>query len=130
MGSNNSNSIRDGEALWKLLTGEAPGPVLSNTVNMQQCRIEKVIFSGPATIVFWDDGDKTVVKCMDGDQMNYEMGIAMCTLKKIFGSSYGAFKKHIKELVDCADAAVGADEKLIEEIEEEKDGSQGQSEEA
>lgn len=60
-------------------------------------KIKHVIFSGPATIVFWDDGDKTVVKCMDGDQLNYEMGIAMCTLKKIFGASYLNFKKDIKK---------------------------------
>ena len=60
-------------------------------------RIRKVIFSGPATIVFWDDGDKTVVKCMDGDHLNYEMGIAMCTLKKLFGSSYGHFKRDLKK---------------------------------
>lgn len=26
-----------------------------------------VIFRAPATIVFWDDGDKTVVKCQPGD---------------------------------------------------------------
>lgn len=60
-------------------------------------KIRKVIFSGPATIVFWDDGDKTVVKCMEGDHLNYEMGIAMCTLKKLFGTSYGYFKRDLKK---------------------------------
>ena len=28
-------------------------------------KITKVIFNGPATIVFWDDGEKTVVKCSE-----------------------------------------------------------------
>ena len=28
-------------------------------------RVTKVIFNGPATIVFWDDGEKTVVKCSE-----------------------------------------------------------------
>lgn len=28
-----------------------------------------VIFHNPATIVFWDDGDKTVVKCQPGDTL-------------------------------------------------------------
>lgn len=60
-------------------------------------RIRKVIFSGPATIVFWNDGDKTVVKCTKGDHLNYEMGIAMCTLKKLFGNSYLDFKKDLKK---------------------------------
>lgn len=27
--------------------------------------IEKVLFQNPATIVFWSDGTKTVVNCMD-----------------------------------------------------------------
>ena len=62
-------------------------------------RIRKVIFSGPATIVFWNDGDKTVVKCTKGDNLNYEMGIAMCTLKKLFGDSYRYFKKDLKKWV-------------------------------
>lgn len=60
-------------------------------------KICKVIFSGPATIVFWNDGSKTVVKCTKGDQLNYEMGIAMCALKKLFGDSYLDFKKDLKK---------------------------------
>ena len=60
-------------------------------------KIRKVIFSGPATIVFWYDGSKTVVKCTKGDRLNYEMGIAMCTLKKLFGDSYLDFKKDLKK---------------------------------
>ena len=97
--------------IWKLFLGETSDSILSREDNTQQFRIKKVIFSGPATIVFWDDGDKTVVKCMDGDQMNYEMGIAMCTLKKIFGSSYPAFKKHMKEVMDGVGMVVGSEEK-------------------
>ena len=60
-------------------------------------KIRKVIFSGPATIVFWNDGSKTVVKCTKGDHLNYEMGIAMCALKKLFGDSYLDFKKDLKK---------------------------------
>lgn len=63
----------------------------------KEIRIRKVIFSGPATIVFWNDGSKTVVKCTKGDHLNYEMGIAMCTLKKLFGDSYLDFKKDLKK---------------------------------
>lgn len=33
-----------------------------------------VIFNGPATIVFWNDGTKTVVKCSDGDEYDPESG--------------------------------------------------------
>lgn len=38
--------------------------------------IEKVIFNPPATIVFWKDGSKTVVKAQ-GDVFNPETGLAM-----------------------------------------------------
>ena len=61
-------------------------------------KISRVIFNGPATIVFWSDGDKTVVKCMESDTYSYETGVAMCMLKKIFGKSYKDFKKYIKEI--------------------------------
>lgn len=80
------------ETLMGRLRAERTEAIESNNV-----RIRKVIFSGPATIVFWNDGDKTVVKCMNGDHLNYEMGIAMCTLKKLFGDSYLDFKKDLKK---------------------------------
>ena len=28
-------------------------------------KVKRVIFNGPATILFWDDGEKTVVKCRE-----------------------------------------------------------------
>lgn len=28
-------------------------------------KVTRVIFNGPATVVFWDDGEKTVVKCSE-----------------------------------------------------------------
>ncbi|MBP5597131.1 MAG: hypothetical protein J6Y02_17245 [Pseudobutyrivibrio sp.] len=64
--------------------------------------IERVVFSGPATIVFWDDGTKTVVKCTDGDDYSYEVGIAMATLKKIFGESYGTYRHAVRDAIDDA----------------------------
>lgn len=71
----------------------------TEVIESNNTRIRKVIFSGPATIVFWEDGTKTVVKCTKGDQLNYEMGIAMCTLKKIFGDSYGYYKKDVMKWI-------------------------------
>lgn len=47
-----------------------------------------VIFNPPATIVFWGSGEKTVVKCMDGDEFNPEVGLAMCFCKKVMGDGY------------------------------------------
>ena len=52
--------------------------------------IKNVIFNDPATIVFWEDGTKTVVKCQDGDEFDPEKGLAMAIAKKAYGnkSSY------------------------------------------
>ena len=53
--------------------------------------IKNVIFNDPATIVFWEDGTKTVVKCQDGDEFDPEKGLAMAIAKKAYGNkgSYG-----------------------------------------
>lgn len=44
--------------------------------------IKNVIFNDPATIVFWSDDTKTVVKCQDEDIFDPEKGIAMAILKR------------------------------------------------
>lgn len=63
----------------------------------QSLNIKKVIFNKPATIVIWDDGTKTVVKCMDGDEYSKDVGLAMCISKKALGSNYKrAFKKWVR----------------------------------
>lgn len=48
--------------------------------------IDDVIFNGPATIVMWADGDKTVVKCQEGDTFSKETGLAMAIAKKALGN--------------------------------------------
>lgn len=56
--------------------------------------IVNVVFNPPATIVFWFDGSKTVVKCMDGDTWDPEKGLAMAISKKILGEDFHkVFKK-------------------------------------
>lgn len=48
--------------------------------------IKDVIFNDPATIVFWMDGSKTVVKCQEGDEYDAEKGLAMAICKKFLGN--------------------------------------------
>ena len=48
--------------------------------------IKNVIFNHPATIVFWTDGTKTVVKAQDGDIFDPEKGLAMAISKKALGN--------------------------------------------
>lgn len=57
----------------------------------------KIIFSPPATIVFWKDGTKTVVKCQEGDIFNEEVGLAMAIAQKIAGN-----RSKYKKMVDSA----------------------------
>lgn len=46
-------------------------------------RIAKVIFNGPATIVFWKDGSKTVVKCHNDDTYDRTLGFLYACTKRI-----------------------------------------------
>lgn len=50
--------------------------------------ITKVIFQDDYTIIFWDDGTKTSVKCNKEDVYDPEKGLAMALLKSILGNTY------------------------------------------
>ena len=52
--------------------------------------IDKIIFNNPATIVFWSDGTKTVVKCMKNQEFNAYYGVACAIMKKYFGNNSSA----------------------------------------
>jgi hypothetical protein len=52
------------------------------------------------TIVIWDDGTKTTVKCQEGDIFSKETGLALCIAKKSLGNMpnfNNVFKKWIPE---------------------------------
>ena len=60
--------------------------------------IKDVIFNDPATIVFWVDGSKTVVKCQKGETFDPEKGLAIAISKKVLGNDYRyyeTFAKHV-----------------------------------
>ena len=63
-------------------------------------KIKKVIFNDPATIVMWNDGTKTVVKCRVGDIFDAEKGIAkkFIGLKDFYKAFNPAFDKWLSEL--------------------------------
>lgn len=74
---------------------------INKEVNMNRVslRIKDVIFNGPATIVIWADGTKTVVKAQDGEKIDYEKGLAMAIAKKALGNQgnyYDHFEKWLK----------------------------------
>lgn len=61
-----------------------------------QFEIKNVIFNPPASIVFWQDGTKTVVKCGEHDIYDPEKGIAMAIAKRALGNQ-GNYYNKIKE---------------------------------
>ena len=65
-------------------------------------RIKKVIFNDPATIVFWKDGTKTVVKAYE-DEFDPEKGLAMAIAKKALGNQgnyYNEIRKYVESYYD------------------------------
>ena len=49
--------------------------------------IDYIIYNDPATIVFWSDGTKTVVKCAPGQKFNKYFGFCAAVTKRIFGTN-------------------------------------------
>ena len=54
---------------------------------MKSVKPTKILIQGTATIIWWSDGTKTIVKCQKGDKMDPEKGIAMCVMKKFMGTN-------------------------------------------
>ena len=74
--------------------------LVKHTPAVSQFDIQRVLFNDPATIVFWKDGTKTVVKCQDGDVYSEEVGLALCFAKKALGNQSNfnnVFKKWLPE---------------------------------
>lgn len=54
--------------------------------------ILKVVFNDPATIVFWSDNTKTVVKCGPDDIFDKEKGLALAICKKWLATIPGSIR--------------------------------------
>lgn len=59
------------------------------SLNYKYPSIMKVVINHPATIVFWSDGTKTVVKCAKNERFDAEKGVAMAIAKKFLPKQYG-----------------------------------------
>lgn len=62
--------------------------------------IKDIQFNGPATVILWRDGTKTVVKKQDNDDYDQEKAIAMAVARKALGEEgyYSLF--HAKEIAE------------------------------
>lgn len=61
--------------------------------NMTAASIKNVIFNPPATVVYWTDGSKTVVKCNAKDSFDPEKGLAMAIAKRCASNSPDFYKE-------------------------------------
>lgn len=59
--------------------------------------IKRVKFNDPATIIWWDDGTKTVAVAGHGDKFNKEVGFNVCLNKKLLGNK--VYHKFLNEYV-------------------------------
>lgn len=64
----------------------------------KDAQLKKVLFHDPATIVFWADGTKTVVKCQPGDTFDPLTGFLMAFYKKACGNK-GNYNNALKKIV-------------------------------
>lgn len=51
-------------------------------------KVDRIIFNNPATIVFWKDGTKTVVKTSEDSEFSYYWGFCAALAEKVFGSNH------------------------------------------
>ena len=92
---------------WKQTTDTFPELEISTIIKpsnldpTSNLSITNVIFNPPATIVFWSDKTKTVVKCDPKEEYDPEKGIAMAICKKMIGDNkrdyYNVFLHWIKK---------------------------------
>lgn len=90
---------RDGN--WRIRSGalypRCEGKKTASATNT--AAIKNVIFAPPATIVYWSDDSKTVVKCSEKDVFDPEKGLAMAIAKRC-GGNKGSYYKEIQNWVE------------------------------
>lgn len=102
-------------ANWEQTYGKYPRVEVDAYIDPQYCvgkytpsnssdslMIKNIIFNPPATIIFWSDNTKTVVKCdLHCESYDPEKGIAMAISKKMLGNNkyeyYNTFKHWLKK---------------------------------
>lgn len=86
--------IADRGGNWRIRYGGLNASKKSTSAT-NTAAIKDVIFAPPATIVYWSDGSKTVVKCSEKDVFDPEKGLAMAVAKRCGGNN-GSYYKEIR----------------------------------
>lgn len=72
------------------VTSNIDNIIKSHATALKKWPIDRVIFNPPATIVFWSDGTKTVVKAQN-EVFDWEKGLAMAVCKKALANNNGYY---------------------------------------
>lgn len=86
------NYLNEGKDLN--MSFEYRGLFLEKMLHIPKFEPERIIHSGPATIVFWNDKTKTVVKCSENDIYDEYEAFCAALAIKMFGSN-----SHLKKLI-------------------------------
>lgn len=87
--------ICEKEELRKEILSKMATINVAKTKNFYSLNVSKIIFNPPATIVFWEDGTKTVVKCSAEDEFSEYYGFLAALGKKAYENN-----NQIKKLID------------------------------
>ena len=94
--SRKDNLTTEDRATAKCLINSIYGAASMSMNNNTSVFLMRVIYNDPATIAFWSDGTKTIVKAQPGDIFDPEKGLAMVIVKKACGNKgnyYNSFKR-------------------------------------
>lgn len=100
------NDVLATEAAFNKLFGTG---LTASPYQKAMSKIKNVIFNDPATIVFWSDGTKTVVKCGKDDTFDPEKGLAMA-ISKYFFDNAGYFNDVFKKWIPKKGESDGKDQ--------------------
>jgi hypothetical protein len=90
--------------------------------------IDRVIFNDPATIIFWKDKTKTVVKCAKGQKFNKYHGFCAAVTKRVFENN-SQVNRLVNSGIDAEDpiktAAKNPDSKPLKDEKSKKSSKKG-----
>ena len=119
--SRKDNLTTEDRATAKCLINSIYGAESMN--NIMSVFMIKVIYNDPATIAFWSDGTKTIVKAQPGDIFDPEKGLAMVIAKKACGNKgnyYNGFKKWLPKEPVGKEEIIYKPEKCEDTVEEDE----------
>ncbi len=84
--------------------GDGISPGVGVDLDVVSLTPRDVIYSGPATVVLWDDGTKTVVKCAEGDVYDPTKAYLEAFYRKATGWSKSRCRRELGRITSDAGA--------------------------